>query len=202
MMRQTVVGFALGALAALSLAAEPSSGAPQPAPGSSAPAPASPGFQILPCNQGPSAAVLVVPAPFNAFMRVICTNETEALAPLDGYHWVFPNGTNGLLPALNPNMAVTGLGAYFTKLTNAPLTAAQAAAFRAKLKPYMKNPSLMTAEVERLEVDTSTGLHKQEYLLVMHIASGARTGALVVECLSDCNPMDEPWGFDIEPNQQ
>jgi hypothetical protein len=202
MMRQTVVGFALGALAALSLAAEPSSGAPQPAPGSSAPAPASPGFQILPCNQGPSAAVLVVPAPFNAFMRVICTNETEALAPLDGYHWVFPNGTNGLLPALNPNMAVTGLGAYFTKLTNAPLTAAQAAAFRAKLKPYMKNPSLMTAEVERLEVDTSTGLHKQEYLLVMHNASGARTGALVVECLSDCNPMDEPWGFDIEPNQQ
>jgi hypothetical protein len=202
MMRQTVVGFALGALAALSLAAEPSSGAPQPAPGSSAPAPASPGFQILPCNQGPPAAVLVVPAPFDAFMHVICTNEAEALAPVDGYRWVFPDGTNGLLPALNPNMAVTGLAAYFTKLTNAPLTAAQAAAFRAKLKPYMKNPSLMTAEVERLEVDTSTGLHKQEYLLVTHDASGARTGALVVECFNDCTPMDAPWGFNIEPNQQ
>jgi hypothetical protein len=198
----TVVGFALGPLAALSLAANPSSGAPQSAPGSSAPTPASPGFQILPCNQGPSAAVLVVPAPFDAFMHVICTNETEALAPVAGYHWVFPGGTTGLLPALNPNMALTGLAAYFTKLTNAPLTAAQAAAFRAKLKPYMKNPSLMTAEVERLEVDTSTGLHKQEYLLVMNDASGARTGALVVECINDCNPMDAPWGFDIEPNQR
>jgi hypothetical protein len=197
MRRQTVVGFALGMVATLSLA---SPGAAQPAPGASAPAAASSGFQTVPCSQGPPAAVLVVPAPFNAFMQVICTNQAEALAPVTGYHWVFPDGTRGVLPALNPNMPVTGLAAYFTKLTNAPLTAAQAAAFRAKLAPYMKNASLMTAEVERLEVDTSTALHKQEYLLVMHDASGARTGALVVECLNDCTPMQAPWGFSIEPN--
>jgi hypothetical protein len=200
MMRQTIVGVALGLLVVLSLAAVPGSGASQPAPASSAPAPASPGFQTVPCNQGPSAAVLVVPAPFNAFMQVICTNEAEALAPVDGYHWVFPDGTNSVLPALNPNVAITGLAAYFTKLTNAPLTAAQATAFLANLKPYMNNPSLMTAEVERLEVDTSTGLHKQEYLLVTHDATGARTGALVVECFNDCTPMSAPWGFNIVPN--
>jgi len=195
---RTVVGFAFGLVATLGLTGP---GASQPAPASSAPAPASSGFQTVPCSQGPQAAVLVVPAPFNAFMQVICTNQAEALAPVTGYHWVFPDGTSGVLPALNPNVAVSGLAAYFTKLTNAPLTAAEAAAFRTKLAPYMKNASLMTAEVERLEVDTSTALHKQEYLLVMHDASGARTGALVVECTNDCNPMDAPWGFDVEPNQ-
>jgi hypothetical protein len=199
MRRQTVVGLAIVLFATWSLADAASPGAP-PAPGSSAPAPASPGFQVVPCSQGPVAAVLVVPAPFNAFMQVICTNEAEALAPVSGYHWVFPDGTSGFLPALNPNMAVTGLAAYFTKLTNAPLTPAQTAAFLANLKPYMNNPALMSAEVERLEVDTSTGLHKQEYLLVMHDASGARTGALVVECLNDCAPMSAPWGFNIVPN--
>lgn len=198
MTRHKIAAFAAVLLAASSLA-DGASADGAPAASGTSPAPAT-GLQTVPCSQGPSAAVLVVPPPFDAFMQVICTNEAEALAPVAGYHWVFPDGTSGLLPALNPNMAVTGLAAYFTKLTNAPLTAAQTAAFRDKLKPYMKDPALMTAEVERLEVDTSTGLHKQEYLLVMHDASGARTGALVVECLNDCTPMDPPWGFNIVPN--
>ncbi len=156
-----------------------------------------PAGYFFPCSQAPRAAVIAVPAPFDQYMRVVCTKNGHALAPVEGSHWVFPDGTSGMLPALNPDSKIVGPAAYFTALTNAPLSAAETAAFRAKLQPYVKNPTLLNAVVLRLEVDTSTAVHKQEYFLVNRDASGAMTGALDVECFNDCNPMSPPWGFSV-----
>jgi hypothetical protein len=161
-----------------------------------------PAGYFFPCSQAPAAAVVTVPAPFDQYMRVVCTINGHALAAAEGSHWVFPDGTSGFLPALNPNSKVTGPAAYFTAISNAPLTPAETAAFRAKLQPYVKNPAFLAADILRLEVDTSTAVHKQEYFLVAHDASGAMTGALDVECFNDCNPMSPPWGFTVARGNQ
>ncbi|MFI4934529.1 MAG: hypothetical protein ACHP7N_07920 [Caulobacterales bacterium] len=154
-----------------------------------------PGY-FVPCDTRPKTAVIVVPAPFDQYMRVVCAKITDALAPPPGFHWAFTNGTNGFLTALNANVATTG--ANFTRLANAPLTAAEVAAFRARLAPVVKNPMILTADIMRLEVDTSSNDHKQEYLLIAHNSSGAVTGLWGIECYNDCDPMEKtPWAFTV-----
>lgn len=199
--RNTLWRTAFAVVAAGGLVAGSARSAPQ-APADPDLAGFPPGY-ILSCSEAPRAAVVVVPPPFNAYMRVICTKVAAALAPVRGFHWAFSNGTSGFLTALNPKSAVTGPEAYFTRLANAPLTAAEIAAFRARLKPVVKNPAILSAEVLRLQVDTSTDDHKQEYLLVAHNAAGAVTGAWGIECYDDCNPMEaQPWAFTVLPDQK
>ena len=65
-----------------------------------------PGY-VQDCRTRPPSAITVVPAPFNAYMRVVCTRVTDALAPLPGHQWDFPNGTAGFLTALNPKAGST-----------------------------------------------------------------------------------------------
>ena len=153
-----------------------------------------PAGYFFPCGEAPKAAVTTAPAPFDKYMRVVCTINGHALAPVAGFHWVFPDGTSGFLPAINPRSTVAGKQAFFTGLAYAPLTPAEVAAFRVKLKPYVKDPAFLTADILRLEVDTSTALHKQEYFLVARDGSGA---ALNSECFNDCSPMEAPWGFTV-----
>jgi hypothetical protein len=156
-----------------------------------------PGY-FLPCAKAPKAAVLVVPAPFNRFMRVLCTRAGHALAPLPGFRWSFTNGSDGWLTAINPKTPQPAPEDYFTRLATAPLSVAEVAAFRARLKTVVKNPAILTADVMRLQVDTSTADHKQEYLMVGHSVGGQVTGAWGMECYNDCNPMEaSPWAFTI-----
>jgi len=134
----------------------------------------------------------------DAYMRVVCTKASDALAPLPGYEWVFSNGTGGFLTAINPKAGPTANPPSFTRLVNAPLSAADVAAFRQRLAPVAKDPAILTAEVLRLEVDTSSGDHKQEYFLIAHNAAGAITGEWGIECYNDCNPMESsPWAFTV-----
>jgi hypothetical protein len=182
--------------AAFTLAAiAPSAASAQP-PGPQDPSLAGfpPGY-IQDCATRPRTVALVVPAPLNAYMRVICTRVSDALAPPPGYEWVFPDNMVEIIPALKPNVAPTDDPAHFTRLVSAPLTAAELAAFRQRLAGVVKNPEILKAEVMRLEVDTSTGDHKQEYLLVSH-TPGASPSAWGLECYNDCNPMEKtPWAW-------
>ena len=71
-------------------------------------------------------------------------------------------------------------------------------AAEATLSALRGAPAILTAEVLRLEVDTSSGDHKQEYFLIAHNAAGAITGEWGIECYNDCNPMESsPWAFTV-----
>ena len=160
-----------------------------------------PGY-FLPCAAAPATAVLTVPKPFDAFMRVLCTKAGHTLAPPPGTHWVFSNGESAWLSSLSTHSGLTGQAAHFTRLENAPLTADEAAAFKDRLKPVITNTAMLEGDVLRLVVDTSTGDHKQIYLLVTHDGAGAVTGLWGVECFNDCKPMeDPPWAFKAYPDK-
>jgi hypothetical protein len=185
---------------AASLAALAAAAAAQP-PGPSDPSLAGfpPGY-IEDCATRPASDITAVPAPLNAYMRVVCTKVSDALAPLPGYEWDFPNGTAGFLTALNPKGNAPAGAAHFSRLAYAPLSDAEVASFRQRLAPAVTNQAILTAQVLRLEVDTSTGDHKQEYFLVAHDGAGAITGEWGIECYNDCNPMEQsPWAFTVVP---
>jgi hypothetical protein len=155
-----------------------------------------PGY-IQDCATRKPTAVTAVPAPFNAYMRVVCTKVSDALAPVPGFEWIFPNNTGGFLAALNPKLAPTAEPAHFTRLASAPLTPAEVAAFRQRLTSVAKNPEILKADVLRLEVDTSTSDHKQEYLMISRTPN-LTPNAWGIECYNDCNPMEaSPWAFVI-----
>ena len=163
-----------------------------------------PGY-FLPCSEAPKMAVLTPPAPFDRFMRVLCTRAGHALAPPPGFHWVFVNGGSMWLSALSLHSGLTGQDAYFSKLQSSPPTAAQAAAFRARLRRIVPDPRLLEGDLLRLEVETSTGDHKQEYLFVARDASGQVSPVWGIECYHDCDPMDkQPWAFQVvrDPSSQ
>ena len=66
--------------------------------------------------------------------------------------------------------------------------------FKERLRPVIGSPDMLGGDVLRLAVDTSTGDHKQIYLLVTHDAAGAVLGTWGVECFDDCKPMEDPPG--------
>ena len=188
---------AAAALAVLSLAAAVSAASQPAGPNDPSLASFPPGY-VQDCRTRPRSAVTVVPAPFNRYMRVICTRVTDALGPLPGLQWTFTNGTGGLLTAINPKVAPTTGPPSFTRLANAPLTAAEVSAFRKRLAPVVKKPAILAADILRLEVDTSSGDHKQEYFLIAH--AGPAAGEWGIECYTDCNPMESPpWAFTVAP---
>jgi hypothetical protein len=161
-----------------------------------------PGY-FLSCADAPSGAVVVVPERFRPYMRVLCTKAGAALAPVSGERWVFANGASMFLTALNPrSAAVSGTDAFFTRLADAPLTPTEVAAFRERLKPVVKNPAILQAEILRLVVDSSTADHKQEYLLLGRATGGRVVQVWGIECYQDCDPMEQhPWAFTVVPDK-
>lgn len=160
-----------------------------------------PGY-FLPCSEAPKAAVLTVPAPFDRFMRVLCTKAGHALAPPPGFHWVFANGMSLWLSSLSPHSGLTGQDAYFTRLEASPLTDAEAAAFRLRAAAIVNTPDILQGEIIRLDVDTSTGERRQEYMFVSRGAGGAVSRAWGIECFHDCDPMEkQPWAYVVRPDQ-
>ncbi len=106
-----------------------------------------PAGYFFPCSQVPAAAVVTVPAPFDRYMRVVCTINGHALAPVEGSHWVFPDGTSGMLPALNPDSKIVGPAAYFTAGVDqrAPFGGGDRRVPRQAAALYVKNPTLLNA---------------------------------------------------------
>ncbi len=157
-----------------------------------------PPHYFFPCDQAPKAAVVNGAGAFNQFMRVLCTTAGHALGPPPGVRWAFNNGTTGFLSALSTNSKVTGPAAYFTRLDNAPLSSAEALAFRARLTPIVGNPTMLAGSLIRLDLETSTGDHRQEYFFVNRAASGAMTPIWGLECFKQCDPMENPpWAFEV-----
>ena len=145
--------------------------------------------------QDPTKALPSVAIPF-------VFHAGHTLAPPPGFHWVFTNGQSMWLSSLSTHSALTERDAYFTRLENAPLSAAEVTGFKDRLKPVIANPDMLSGDVLRLAVDTSTGDHKQIYLLVTHDAAGAVLGTWGVECFDDCKPMeDPPWAFKVYPDE-
>jgi hypothetical protein len=189
---------ALGAAIVLAAATPPPASAQPGAPADPSLAGFPPGY-IQDCATRPKTALTVVPAPLNAYMRVVCTKVSDALAPLPGFEWVFPGNSAGFIAALNPKLTPTDEPAHFTRLASAPLTPAELAGFRQRLGTVAKDPEILKADVMRMEVDTSTGDHKQEYLMVSH-TPGLSPNAWGIECYNDCDPMEPtPWAWIIAP---
>jgi hypothetical protein len=157
-----------------------------------------PAGYVLPCSAAPRTAVLSVPAPFDRHMRIICSISGHMLAPMHGSHWVFTNGQSMTLSALSTHSQVTGQAAHFTSLRNAPLSAAESAGLISRLKPVVNDPAMLDADVMRMEVDTSTGDHKQILLFVARAPGGRAWG---MECFNECDPMESPpWAFIVTPD--
>jgi hypothetical protein len=150
---------------------------------------------VVPCRM-PADAAQAVPAPFDTYMRLECTRMGQSLRPVEGYAWVargFPQVW--LMAASNPDQSVPG--EHFTKLDAVPLTDTQLAAFRAELRKMSSDDVVLQAPVLRLEEETSSGVHKQIYLLLPKAANGHVVG---FECFDDCIPMEaHPYMFIVMP---
>jgi hypothetical protein len=196
--RTMKIAVTLGGALVLAAAAGPLASAQPAGPSDPSLSGFPPGY-IQDCATRAKTAVTVVPAPLNAYMRVVCTKVSDALAPLPGFQWVFPDNSSGFIPALNPKVGPTAETAHFTRLESAPLTAAELAVFRQRMSTVAKNPEILKAEVMRLEIYTSTADHKEEYLMVSH-TPGLSPSAWGIECYNDCDPMDKsPWAWVVAP---
>ena len=185
----------LALVLAAALAATAAQAAQDPDPADVARFP--PGF-VLPCSAAPKTAVLVVPAPFDQHMRILCTTNGHILAPFRGHHWVFANGLSLALSALGLHSQISGQAAHFTRLENAPLSPSETTALLESLKPIVMDPTMLDVDVMRMEVDTSTGDHKQILMFVSHAPGG---GAWGMECFHECVPMESPpWAFVVRPD--
>jgi hypothetical protein len=151
----------------------------------------------LPCDGLPASAVRSVPAPFDAYLDLVCTKAGQAIKAKPGFVFEFKEG-RFYLNALNPDHPDQfSLTTHYTALINAPLSEAEAAGLRADLHTIADNPVIDASTILRLRIDTSTGAKKQIYLLIP--TNGGTV--LGMECVKDCKPIaEDPWFFAIEPD--
>jgi len=155
----------------------------------------------LPCTALPSTAVKFVPGPFDAYMQLACTHSGQVLMPKPGTRFVFREGPMAL-SALNADKPKEiNEAVHFTVLTVAPLDVSELASLRADLHKIATSPIIDQSTIIRMREETSTGAHKQIYLLIP--LAGVKGHILGMECNHDCRPVEsDPWFFSVVPDSE
>jgi hypothetical protein len=154
----------------------------------------------IPCDGLPPSAVKVVPPPLDKYVTLVCTRSGQALRPVSGYAWIFDQGAMWL-GAANPRGP--SRNDHYAELSYKPLSPDELTALRAELGKLHPAPSVLERTILRFAVTTSSGEHKEIYLLPAPDGAGAETHTLGMECTDGCRPIDkDPWFFTIAPLPQ
>jgi hypothetical protein len=158
---------------------------------------ASAGPVVVSCDVLPGDAVREVPPPFDQYAQLVCTRSGQALRPVSGFAWVFPQGPMWL--------ASTSSGRptdHFTKLQIHPMTEVEKAALLSDLGRIADPKALAGRDILRMDVEISSGEAKQEYLLLPPPGAAPDVHVLGMECIHNCKPIDkDPWFFVVQPTQ-
>ncbi len=146
------------------------------------------------CDSLPADAVKTVPAPFDRYVRLGCTQLGQALKPAKGYQWRFQEGPMWLMAT-----AEATKHAYFVRLSADPLSPVEIDALRRELRKVSSDPYLMRRQIIRLSETNSAGFKKELYLLLPPADAPAGTEVQGMECITHCRPIDQdPWTFAVE----
>lgn len=155
----------------------------------------------LPCTALPPTAVKIVPAPFDAFMHLTCTHAGQVLLPKPGTRFVFREGPMALTALNADKPKEINEAVHFTALTVDPLNESELANLRADLHKIATNAVIDQSTIIRMREETSTGAHKQIYLLIP--LAGVKGHILGMECNHDCRPVEsDPWFFSVVPDSE
>jgi hypothetical protein len=152
---------------------------------------------FIPCDSLPADAIKTLPPPLDQYASLVCTRSGQALKPTDGTQWVFDSGAM-MLSATNPQSPSPG--DHYTAIAFSPMSDADVTTLRTDMKTLNPEPDVLQRGILRFEVATSSGDHKQIYLLPP--AKDAPKGAHVIgmECIHHCQPIgQDPWFFAIVP---
>jgi hypothetical protein len=157
---------------------------------------ASPTPAEFPCHGLPPGAVEAVPAPFNAYMEIVCTRVGQSLIPKKGLAFIGPDHLpHGFLAYASEDPVSANV--YFTALNIRDLDENSTTKLRAELRKLTNVPALLQARIIWMDEATSTGRKKQLVLLIP--PSGADIAVQGMECNTDCLPITEdPWFFSVE----
>ncbi len=156
------------------------------------------GSVVVSCDSLPKDAVRAVPHPFDRFMSIDCTRSGQALRPVPGYRWQFPEGTMWL-SATNPK--APSAEDHYVELAVIPMTPRGVSAVRAELHKITQEPAVFLRDIIRMDVTTSWGEHKQLFLLVPPAGAPPEARVLGMECIHYCIPIDkDPWFFTVLPD--
>ena len=150
---------------------------------------------LVPCASISPQAVTIVPAPFNAYMRLSCYPYAEELHPPDGIHWTDGKIDLGLSsmddrpgPDGKPRFGLT----WYVALTPHQITPQHDAELRQVLAPALKPIFIVGARIVELDATTSAGEVKQEFLILPTDPVATHGIKILMECHEFCQGSDEP----------
>jgi hypothetical protein len=160
----------------------------------------------VPCASISPAAVTSVPAPFNAYMQLVCFDSVgQGLMPPDGTHWVSDAGDVALSSMDDRHGPDGQLLAdrhwyWYVSLTPRKIPPAGDAALRRVLAQAVRPPFNQGEQIIELDAATSAGQVKQEFIISPADPGGAHGVKLLMECHELCQGDDKPWILGIVPD--
>lgn len=151
---------------------------------------------VVPCDNLPAGAVTAVPPPFDQYLELVCTQAGQALAPVDGYRWIFETGY--VWRVQSTNFRSPAPSDHFVRLIADPLSEAEAASLRDELTNSIRfrrltggaEPSAVERTIIRLSVQRSWGGVSQIYLFVPPQGASREANVLGMDCgNADCRPI-------------
>jgi hypothetical protein len=167
------------------------------------PALAQPAPKMVPCASISPAAVTSVPAPFDAYMKLVCWNTSgQGLLPPAGTRWVDGNIDVGLT-SMDDRPGADGQTHlsvdWYVSLTPRQISPGDEAKLRQVLMPALRPDFIEGANIIELEADTSAGQVKQEFIITPADPVATNGIKLLVECHVWCQGSDKPYILGIVP---
>jgi len=162
--------------------------------------------KLVPCATISPHAVTAVPAPFDAYMKLICYNTAgQGLVPPAGWNWVDGNSDVGLSsiddrpgPNGQPRLSLQ----WYVSLTPRDISPANDAALRHVLASAVQPPFIIGARIIELDAFTSAGELKQEFLVLPADPAATHNIKLLMECHQFCQDRDTPWILGVIPDSK
>jgi hypothetical protein len=166
-------------------------------------APAQPAPKQVPCATISPQAVTAVPAPFDAYMKLICFDTSgQGLVPPAGWNWVDGDSDVGLSSIDDrpgPNGQPRLSRQWYVSLTPQKISAAGLASLREVLAPAVQPQFIIGARIMELDALTSAGELKQEFMIFPANPAATHNIKLLLECHQFCRHGDPPWILGIIP---
>jgi hypothetical protein len=169
------------------------------------PAFAQPVPRLVPCASISPDAVISVPAPFDADMKLVCYDASgQGLVPADGSHWLDGN-TNAYvgLSSMDDRAAPDGQPRFspgwYVSLTPRQLSPSADAKLRRVLRQAVKPLFIVGAKISELDAATAAGQVKQEFIVSPADPVATHGIRLLIECHQLCQGSDKPWVLGILP---
>ena len=161
--------------------------------------------KLVPCASISPAAVTTVPAPFDAYMRLVCYDSVgQGLMPLAGTHWASEAGDVALSAmddrhGPNGQLLADRRWYWYVSLTPRKIPPADDEALRRVLARVVRPPFNQGESMIELDAVTSAGQVKQEFIISPPDLAATHGVRLLMECHELCQGDDDPWILAMVP---